>query len=219
MTDLLPPPVPAQPPSEEKGRNCWLIGCSGCLIVLALFVVFCMVIFWQVKKNFMVEPFEAVGFTQAEKTKAETKLKDLKLLDSDGKVSEDFEMPKEGLILTEDEVNYWISQLETDLADSVRVDFEPGELTAKLRFGEGKGKRLLFIAKLSVTHEDNVVDIRLIDLTFGKFSLPKFFKEQIGAENLAAEAFADPETQKTFESNVEKIELQKDQILFVPKTN
>lgn len=219
MTDLLPPPVPVQAPSEEKSRNCWLVGCSGCLIILALFVISCMVIFWQVKKNFMVEPFEDVDFTQAEKTMAETKLKDLKLFDSDGKVSEDFEMPKEGLILTEDEVNYWISQMDTDLADSVRIDFEPGELTAKLRFGEGKGKRLLFIAQFSVPHEDNAVDIRLSDLRFGKFSLPQSLKEELVAENFATEFFADPKTQKTFESKVEKIELQKDQILFAPKTN
>jgi hypothetical protein len=41
----------------------------------------------------------------------------------------------------------------------------------------------------------------------------------MASENLAEEAFSDPETKEAFESKIEKIELQKDQILFIPKVN
>lgn len=217
MTDALPPPVPAKSETQKKGRNCWVVGCSGCLIGIALLVIIGMVVTWQVKRAFMVEPFEPIEMTQTEEANAEAKLKALNLLESEGNAPEDFEIPEQGLVLSEDEMNYWISRMDNEFSDAVRLDFEPGEVTAEMRMGEGSGKRLSVMATLTVVQTEEDLDVRLIDLKLGKFSLPNSMKEEYRKENLALEAFSDPETKEAFQSRVEKIEILKDEILFVPK--
>ncbi|MGA0369896.1 MAG: hypothetical protein ACO3N7_10645 [Kiritimatiellia bacterium] len=217
MTDSLPPPI--SPPSEtpKSGRNCWVVGCSGCLIVLAVIVLLGMLISWQIKRTFLVEPFEPVQLSPQEEKAAQLKLESLNLLEEGGKSPEKLEIPQQGLLLTEDEMNYWISTQDNELADSVRLDFEPGELTAEVRMGEPGGKRWNLKARLSVVHEDNLLDVRLLDLKLGRFSLPASLMDEFAKENLATETFEDPETRAAFESRVERIEILKDQILFIPR--
>ena len=218
MTDTLPPPAPPPVQSESKGRNCWIVGCSGCLIVILLVVVLGFVGMWWLRKTFMVEPFEPIEISQTEAAAADAKLKSLNLLDEEGQVSDDFEMPPGGLRLTETEVNYWISQQNVEYADMVRLDFEPDEIRAEMRWGEpGSTQRWNLSGTVSVEQVDDGLDVRLLDLRMGGFALPSSVMEEIGTENLAAEMFSDPQTKQDFQEKVEKIEILKDAILLVPK--
>jgi hypothetical protein len=218
MPENLKPPAPPPVQSESKGRNCWLVGCSGCLIVLLLMVLLGFAGIWWVRKTFMVEPFDPIELSETEAAKAEEKLKSLNLLGEDGQAVEEFEMPEEGLLLSENEVNYWISQQDEELADSVRLDFEPGQIRAELRWAEpGSQQRWNLSGTVSVEQTETGLDVRLLDLRMGGFALPKAVIDEAGKENLAAEVFSDPEVQKDFQEKVEKIEVLKDQILLVPK--
>ena len=218
MTDTLPPPAPPPVQSESKGRNCWIMGCSGCLIVILLVVVLGFVGMWWLRKTFMVEPFEPIEITETQAAAADVKLKSLNLLNDDGQVSEDFTMPPGGLRLTETEVNYWISQQNVEYADAVRLDFEPGQIRAELRWGDpGSMQRWNLSGTISVEQTPEELDVRLLDLRMGGFKLPQSVMDEVGTENLAAEMFSDPQTKKDFQEKVEKIEILKDEILLVPK--
>ena len=217
MTDTLPPPTPKPPANQKSGRNCWVVGCGGCLVLIAALVVIGMIISWQIKRNFLVEPFEPIELSSTEEVQVQQKLQALNLLDEEGEASEEFELPPQGVVLTEAEMNYWISTLDSELADSVRLDFEPGVLTAEVRAGAEGEKRWRLAATLSVLYQDNVLDVRLLDLKLGSFSLPESVMSEVKNENLASEAFEDPQTREEFESKVERIEILQDEILFVPK--
>jgi hypothetical protein len=218
MTDTLPPPAPPPVQSESKGRSCWIVGCSGCLIALLVLVLLGFAGMWWLRKTFMVEPFDPIEISETEAAAADAKLKSLNLLNEQGQISDEFEMPPEGLRLTESEVNYWISKQDPEIADAVRLDFEPGLIRGEFRWGEpGSQQRWNLSGTISVEQKEDELDIRLLDLRMGGFALPDSVMKEIGAENLAAEAFADPETKKDFQEKVEKIEILKDEILLIPK--
>lgn len=220
MTQSLAPPTPPPPPAESKGKNCWLVGCSGCLIVLLVLFLGAIGGWLWLKSQFMVEPFEPIELTPTEETQMEAKLKAYNMIDDGGEISEDFEFPAEGIVLTEAELNYFISMHGDEMADSLRIDLEPNEISAELRVGEsGSAKRWGFLGKVSVEQTESGLDVRLIDLKLGPFNLPKELLDEIATENLAEEVFAeDPAAREQFEQNVEKIEIQKDRILFIPKS-
>lgn len=218
MTDSLPPPAPPPVHSESKGRNCWIVGCSGCLIALLVLVLLGVAGMWWLKKTFMVEPFEPIELSETDAQRADAKLKSLKLLDDQGQISREFVMPPEGLRLTENEVNYWISQQDTEIKDAVRLDFEPGQVRGEFRWNtSGSKQRWNLSGTISVEQTADELDIRLLDLRMGGFTLPASMMNEIGSENLAAEMFSDPQTKKDFQEKVEKIEILKDEILLVPK--
>lgn len=218
MPENLKPPAPPPVQTEAKGRNCWIVGCSGCLIALLVVVLLLAAGFWWIKKTFIVEPFEPIEISETESAAADAKLKELKILDENGQISQDFEVPAEGLLLTETEVNYLISQQDSELADSLRLDFEPDQIRADFRLGEpGSLQRWNLSGTVSVKQTEEGLDVRLLDLRMGGFALPKSVMEEIGTENIAAEAFSDPEVQQNFQENVEKVEVRKDEILLVPK--
>ncbi|MDF3127945.1 hypothetical protein P0Y35_01920 [Kiritimatiellaeota bacterium B1221] len=218
MTDTLPPPRNSNAGStEKKGRNCWLVGCGGCLGVLALFVIISMVAVWQLKRSLMVEPFVPVELSASEETRMREKLESLNLLDAEGKVPDTFEMPSEGMTLSEAEVNYWISRLDDSTADSVRVDFEPEQIIAELRLGNPGGKRLMVKATIGVPSQAKSFDFELIDLKLGNFSVSEDWISKMTDGNTDLSTDLDPETQKELESKVDRIEILKDEIRFIPK--
>jgi len=220
MTDNLPPPSPPPVQSESKGRNCWIVGCSGCLIALLVLVLLSFAGMWWLRKTFMVEPFEPIEITEQQAAEAEAKLTSLNLLTEEGEAMEEFTMPPGGLRLTETEVNYWISKQNHELSDSVRVDFEPGQIRTELRLGEdGSLQRWNLSGTVSVEQTEDSLDIRILDLRMGGFALPEAMMKEVGAENIAEEMFADPQTRKDFQEKVEKIEVLKDEILLIPKEN
>ena len=127
-------------------------------------------------------------------------------------------MPADGLRLTETEVNYWISQQDVEYSDAVRLDFEPGQSRAEMRWGEpGSKQRWNLSGTISVEQVEEGLDVRLLDLRMGGFALPASVMDEVGTENLAAEMFSDPQTRKDFQEKVEKIEILKDEILLIPK--
>ncbi|MEX2606645.1 MAG: hypothetical protein WD708_04805 [Kiritimatiellia bacterium] len=217
MTEPLPPPMPAQSADPDKGRNCWVVGCSGCLIAFLLLIVVVGIAFWSLKRSLMVDPFGPVEMTAVEKDIAEAKLTSYNMLNSDGKIPEDFTFPEGGILLTENEVNYWISRSGNDLSDAVRLDFEPNFIGAEMRIGDPGSSRWLITAEVSVEQTESGPDIRLINARLGKFSLPKSFMEEISKENLMEDLLEDEESREEIKTHVERIEVLKDQIRIVPK--
>lgn len=218
MTDTLPPPAPPPVQSETKGRNCWIVGCSGCLIALLVIVLLGFAGMWWLRKTFLVEPFEPVEISETQARAADAKLKSLNLLNDEGQISDDFEIPAEGLRLTETEVNYMISQQDFDMSDGLRVDFEPGQIRVELRQGAaGSMQRWSMSGTVTLKQTEEELDARLIDVRMGPFALPKSFMDELGKENLLEEMFSDPQTKQDFQDNVDTIEIQKDAILIVPK--
>lgn len=217
MTDTLPPPMPARSPDPKKGRNCWLVGCSGCLIALLLLILVVGIGFWSLKRSLMVDPFGPVEMSAVEKSEAEAKLQSYNMLDSDGRMPDDFTFPEGGILLTENEVNYWISRMGNELSDAVRLDFEPNYIGAELRVGETGSSRWLIKAEVSVEQTESGPDIRLINARLGSFGLPKSILEEISKENLMEEMVEDAESREEIKTHVERIEVLKDQIRIVPK--
>ena len=218
MTDPLTPPAPPPVPNESKGKNCWIVGCSGCLIVvLVIFLGSVFAVNWA-KNNFMTEPFEPLDLLPEEEARIEAKFEGLQMLNDQGGVREDFELPAGGLILTETEVNYMISNSNDDMADALRIDFEPGEVMAELRilFEEG-GDHFRMSAGVSIEHVDGVLDVRLTNIGMGPFDMPAEILEDADSENLAEDFFEDDQAREAFQESIERIEVQKDQILIVPK--
>jgi hypothetical protein len=219
MTDTLPPPVPAQAPTPQKGRNCWLVGCSGCLIALLLLIAIVSVAFWSLRRSVMVDPFDPVELQPAEQAIADAKLQSFNLLNREGRLPDDFTFPAQGIQLTEREVNYWISKMDNELADAVRLNFEPGHITVEMRVGDRSRSRWLINAELSVEQMESGPDVRLVNARLGRYGLPKAILEEISKENLIKELLDDQETRKEIESHVGRIEVLKDEILIIPKQN
>ncbi len=218
MTDTLPPPrLPNASSSEKKGRNCWLVGCGGCLGVLAIFIILSMVAVWQFKRTFMVEPFVPIELSASEETQMREKLESLNLLDADGNAPDKFEIPSEGMTLSEAEVNYWISSLDDTASDSVRVDFEPNEIIAELRLGNPGGKRLMVKAIIGVPADAKSFDFELLDLKLGNISISEAMISKLADGNTEFSTDMDPEMQKELDSKLDRIEILKDEIRFIPK--
>lgn len=220
MTDqTLPPPMPKQDQRKSGGRNCWVIGCSGCLILLLLLVVAGWLLSWQIKRSFSAEPFERIELSETQKRESEAKLRSAGMLE--GRDDAEIQLPEEGLVLTETDLNYLISR-EPELADIVRIDLEPEKIHAELRIPmdehDPEAKRLALSGAIEVRQKNDVLEIYLTELKFGEFSLPKFMMNEMAKEDLGAEVFSDPETRRQFQENVERIEVRKDEILIVPKT-
>lgn len=209
--------MPAQSPDPQKGRNCWLVGCGGCLIALLILILIVAAAFWAFKRSVMVDPFEPVEMSAVEKEQAEAKLQSYNMLDSKGELPEDFTFPEEGIVLSEQEVNYWISRLDNELSDTVRLDFEPNYIGAEIRAGEGGKSRWLIKAEVSVEQTESGPDIRLINARIGKFGLPKSILKEINKENLMDEMLEDEESREEIKAHVERIEVLKDQIRIVPR--
>lgn len=219
MTDqTLPPPVPRQDQQKSGGRNCWVIGCSGCLIVLLVLIVAGWLLSWQIKRGFSSEPFEPIELSEAQKRESEAKLRSAGMLE--GREEAEVQLPEEGLVLTEADLNYLISR-NPDIADVVRVDLEPERIRAEMRVpldeNDPDGKRLTLGGTIDVRQKGEVLEIYLTELKIGNFSLPKSLMREMGKEDLGAEIFSDPETRRQFRENVERVEVRKDEILIVPK--
>jgi len=217
MTDHpLPPPVPPQEKNPSKGRNCWIVGCGGCLGVILLLILAGALISWSIKRNLMVEPFEPVEVSETERSQADRKLDAMKAAGPEE--SDEWGIPEGGITLSEKEVNYLIARNDPELADSLRLDFEPGEVHAEFRVRTEDGdKRHLLKGSLGVQEKDGVLDIRLLDVRLGNFSLPEVLMKLLAGEDFGKEFFGDLETRKVHLENVEKIEIRKDEILIVPK--
>jgi len=218
MSDPVPPPATvAGMQAQKKGPSCWTIGCGGCLVMLLLMIGAGVYINWQIRKNFLVEPFEPLEVEEAERVEMDAKLEEMKQLQSEAEASGENWIPAEGLRLTEQEVNYWLSQEESDLQDSVRIDFEPDEISAELRVGdEGSIRRLKLSARISVKEGPDGLDVRIVDVKLGSFSLPEEILKELASENLAEDAIDDPEVQEQLKESVGGVEVLKDAILLLP---
>lgn len=210
--------MPAQTPDPKKGRNCWVVGCGGCLIALLLLILAGSFAFWSLNRALRVDPFDPIEMTALEKAEAETKLQSYNLLDSAGRMPQDFTFPEDGIVLTENEVNYWISRMDNELSDAVRLDFEPDYIGAEIRVGGPGRSRWLIKAEVSVVQTELGPDIRLINARFGKFGLPKALLEEISKDNLLEELVEDAESREQIKNHVQRIEVLKDQIRIVPKS-
>lgn len=220
MTVPLPPPRPDHHgEKDQKNRSCWVTGCGGCLLVLFLLILLGMFMTWQFNRSFKVEAFAPLNLSAAEEAEIRGRLRSLKLLDAEGRpASEPIHLPAEGLSLSETEVNYLISQQAEGMSDSIRLDFEPGELTMEIRMGPPEGKRLRMNAKVSVPASGNFQEVRLEQLKIGNFPVPVFMMDELRGEDLDIKFYQNPGAQKAFEAQVERIEIQKDRILFVPRS-
>lgn len=214
MTDPLPPPLPVDPASHTKGRNCWVTGCGGCLILLGLLVVAGMIF----AKLLFVEPFKPIVLTESEIESARAKIQRLQLWDESGQAPGEQYFDKEGLRFSEKEVNYWLGMQDAEMARMLRLDFEPGQLSAELRLGEREGRHMRWIGTVSIQKEAEGVDIRLLDVKMGRFPVPSTFISRYRDINLINELFPDPVSREKFASSIERIEILKDQILFIPVT-
>lgn len=214
MTDSLPPPLPVDPASRTKGRNCWVTGCGGCLILLGLLVVAGMIF----AKLLFVEPFKPIVLTESEIESARAKMQRLQLWDESGQTPGEQFFDKEGLRFSEKEVNYWLGLQDAEMARMLRLDFEPGQLSAELRLGEREGRHMRWIGTVSIQKEAEGLDIRLLDVKMGRFPVPSTFISGYLDINLINELFPDPVSREKFESSIERIEILKDQILIIPVT-
>ncbi|WFB35075.1 hypothetical protein P3T73_12985 [Kiritimatiellota bacterium B12222] len=215
MTDSLPPPLnkDSQPKSN---RSCWFVGCGGCLVVLALLVLIGMFIGWQIKRN-VVEAFEPIALTPTEEAQVRETLISNNLLTAEGGIPEKFEMPDHEVVLSELEVNYWIEQTNPEVSQLLRVDFEPGVLKLNLRVGAEGQKRILWILSLKLDQTEEGIQVRVAGLKIGMISVPSYWIEQLQEESFGDDLLSDPELQAQLNEVVERIDILKDEILFVPK--
>lgn len=213
MTTHLPPPISSKTPDPKKSTNCWVVGCGGCLGMLALLILIGMVI----GRLVMVEPFKPVELSPSEVEASKMKLQALEMNNQTGSTQRRLRLPSDGIRFTEQEVNYWISQSGDEMAGMLRIDFEPGEVIAQLRAGEGNGKRINLMGRVSMEKVGDQLDIRLLEIKLGKIPFPSAAISKFKDQNLMVEIFRDPEERKVFEESIESIEILKDQILIILK--
>lgn len=213
MSDVLPPPMSAREPEPAKSRNCWVVGCGGCLGGLALLVIAGMVLASLV----MAPPFEPVTLSPAERAQAEMKFRLLETQQAEGRMDPLRTEFGQGLELTEQEVNYWISQAPDAFAGMLRLDFEPGEITARLRVGEGQGKRVQLVGRVSVKQTGDQLEIRLVEVRMGRLPLPASLMKAFQNRDLMQEIFPNPRDRELFETSIEHIEIEKDRIRVIPR--
>jgi hypothetical protein len=213
MTDHLPPPISSNTPAPKKATNCWVAGCGGCLGLLALLILTGMII----GRLVMVDPFKPVELSATEIQASKLKIEALEMNTQSDVPKSGLRLQSDGIRFTEQEVNYWISQSSDEMAGMLRIDFEPGEIIAQLRAGEGPGKRINLMGRVSVAKAGEQFDIRLLEVKLGKFPFPASAISKFKDKNLIEEIFRDPEERKLFEESIESIEILKDQILIIPK--
>lgn len=208
------------PTSKHGGGNCWAVGCGGCLGVLVLMLALGWAGWMYMKRSLSVDAFDPMKITEVEKEEARGKLEAVRLLDSEkGEGGADVApIPEEGLVISERELNYWLSTQDPELAESVRLRLAPGALTAEVRAKmDGSDKRLGMRATVSVEQKGDVLDIRVRELKLGSFTLPKAVMRELAEENIGEEIFKDPEVRKAFNDTIERIEVREGEILLVPR--
>ena len=115
-------------------------------------------------------------------------------------------------------MNAWFTSKNPDMADVVRIDLQPGTLTAELRVGDGE-KRLTMKATLALLQSDDNLLLQLQSVHLGKFRVPDAILEEALTKDLTQAVFGDPESLARFHSVVERVEIKEDAFLFVPRQN
>jgi hypothetical protein len=126
----------------------------------------------------------------------------------------------EDLVLTAEEINALISKDE-DLRGKVYVAIDDGQVTGDVSIPTdflpgGKGRYFNASATFDVSLENGVLIVTLNDAEVKGEKLPQQFIEAMSKENLAKDAYKDPEVASTLR-RIESISIEGDKIVLKPR--
>ncbi len=125
------------------------------------------------------------------------------------------------LILTADEINGLIGQDE-NLKGRVFVKINEGKVSADVSFPAdmvpgGKGRYFNGSVSANVSMENGVLIVTIADAEVNGESLPEMVLEPLRQENLAKDAYKDPENAKILR-RFESLTIENDRIILTPRT-
>ena len=208
--------APPPPPPKSNGKGCWFYGCGGCLGVVLIFIIAGFIMAQRLKSQFNQPPHAPLVLTAED----EAKVAETRALLEQAEEQEDFSvLPAEGLRLTSTQLVALLEAENPDMKDRVRFQLEPDVFRAEIRAprDENPNKNVIIQVALNVVQVGDRVEIRLHDARFGPFSLPGFLMEEIRGEDLMKDFFADEDNRRAFQESIERIEIQQDAILIVPR--
>lgn len=203
------------PPAPKKERGCLFYGCGGCLVVVVIFLVAGLIMFQQLKNSFNQPPHAELMLTEGE----EAELKEIQALLELDEEEARRNFPQEGLRLTSRQLAGLLEMQDSDLKNMVRFDLQPDLFGAEIRVPteNDREKTMVIRIALSVVQTGDRIEVRLRDARFGAFRIPGFIMRELENEDLMVEFFDDPANRQAFQDLVERIEIQQDAILIVPR--
>lgn len=203
--------------TPKKERGCLFYGCSGGLILIAGVILAGLLLYQQLSRNFNQPPHAPLMLTAAEEAELR-ELRGLLVAEEGGQRN----LPQGGLRLSSRQLAGLLELENPELENMVRFNLAPNLFGAELRLPMNEnqpGNRKHFVLRFAfhVMQTGDRVEVRLRDARFGPIRLPGFMMRELENEDLLAEFFDDPENRQNFQNLVERIEIQQDAILFVPR--
>jgi len=211
-----PAPMAGTPPPTSSG------GClkTGCLVVVGLIVVMFLtaaVTAYSIKRKLKGEPFPVIELTQSESSELDKKMEALRVhheAKKSGEVEKDAPSPagaERFFRLTDREINALIAK-DPEIADKLRVDFVKGGIKVSIRIPVPKeapflgGTTIQGSGEATVTIDKETVDIRLTDVRFAGFSLPKAWLKDALGKNMALDIASEADLKK-FAAGIERFQI------------
>lgn len=212
-------PYQAQSPPKSS-RSCCLWGCLGMFLLMVLLVVgggFGTYWWLQAQLNRYTADAPAdlpiVELPEGELTEIQARIDTFKETIEAGETPED-------LVLTAEELNALITQ-DDEMRGRVYVTIEDGEITGDVSIPVdfipgGKGRFFNASATFDVSLENGVLIVTIEDAEVKGEKLPQQFIDGMSKENLAKEAYKDPEVAATL-GRIESITIEQDKIILKPR--
>ncbi|GEM_PF-1083999 len=229
MSDPTPPPMPppvppsggtplttTKPPKKSGGKNCLLYGCGGCGVVVLVLSLVGYFVFMSFMRSLTADPFPVAEISEA---RSEELDKTFEPFIAAQESEEPFTLPEGGMRISEQDINDFIMLEGGEMADSLRVQLQEGQITFEGRFGDaGQKDRVKVSGTMAVFQGAAGLEIQLTDIQLGKFSLPQAFMDEISQENIAEDMLEDPEFKKFIQESIGGIEVLDGEIILLPKS-
>ena len=190
-------------PQKSGSKGC-LYGCLAVIVGGILLVVCAGVGGWwfvkgQIEKYTSTEPQSIPTVEYNEEQMAELQAR----VDTFTAAIEGTAQPQEDLVLTADEINAMINaseQWKGKLYVTIENDEVSGDVSIPLDGVPGaSGRYFNGSASLSVTMQNGKLFVSLVDAEVNGEPVPKEIVDALAAENLAKDAYKDPETKKVLD--------------------
>jgi hypothetical protein len=208
----MPDPIPSTPPPKRRG--CLFYGCLTC-IVLALITLLLAVLAVRAVKNkvYAFTDSQPAQLPKVEMTDAEYQSLQQRVTAFGDAMAEG--KRTEPLILTERDINALLAKAAStkELADKVYVSVNgnqvKGQVSIPLSFlgWLGRGRYLNGEATFDVSLENGVLLVTAQEIKVKGQPLPESFMSQLRRENLAKDAYKNPENAETIRK-LDSIEVQ-----------
>jgi hypothetical protein len=219
MTDPLPDPNAA-----PKRHGCFFYGCLTCLVLMLLAGVLVFLGMRWVRNQIHAYtdsapmPMPKVEMTDTELQSLEARLKAFGDALDQGK-------PVEPLVLTERELNAWITRKPEmkKLADKVHVTLKGDQVAGQISLPLdglgwfGRGRYLNGEASFNVSLNNGILIVTAQEVKVKGKPLPEEFMKEVRKENLAKDAYNNPD-QAAVLSKLESIEVQDGRVIIKERT-